>query len=223
MSTLRVGVVRACNAYHRAFRSPGTRRSLGSNSNKRDARVVGGGSAHGERQQQRGDNGGGGGNNWSEQGLIFVRDLTWLLCVFHCIREYVAEPCLVHGPSMRPTIEHESWVLVNKAGRQSRTLELGQIVLVQSPLEAGRLVVKRITGLPGDSISVSPPPAWDKHNSLGIEKRLEVVPQGHVWLTGDNTDNSKDSRYHGAVPQGLVQGVVSLRLWPPKDFGFIDR
>ncbi|CAN0020371.1 unnamed protein product, partial [Hapterophycus canaliculatus] len=46
--------------------------------------------------------------------LSFVRDLTWLLCVFHCVREYIAEPCLVRGPSMRPTIEHESWVLVNK-------------------------------------------------------------------------------------------------------------
>lgn len=46
--------------------------------------------------------------------------------------------------------------------------------------------------------------------------------QGHVWLAGDNPDNSKDSRNYGPVPQALVEGVASIRLWPLKDFGYLN-
>lgn len=147
MSTLRAGALRACAAYSRAFRTPGTGRSLGSNSSGGNARVVGGGSTDGQRHQQqhnRRDNGGG--NNWSEQGLVFVRDLTWLLCVFHCLREYVAEPCLVRGPSMRPTIEHESWVLVNKvSGRACFCCERenSHARLAQSSPSKASLMIRR--------------------------------------------------------------------------------
>lgn len=45
--------------------------------------------------------------------------------------------------------------------------------------------------------------------------------QGHVWLEGDNKDNSTDSRSYGAVPQALVEGVVFVRLWPPRDLGLM--
>ncbi|CAM9460666.1 unnamed protein product [Ectocarpus sp. 12 AP-2014] len=191
-------------------------------------RVVGGGPANGRqrqrRQQKQQDRGGphdSSSSSWGQEGAKFVRQMAWFVCAYQCLREYVVEPCLVHGPSMRPTIEHNSLLLINKMGGRGRTIEAGQIVLVQSPLAIGRLVVKRVTGLPGDSISVRPP-EWDVHNSQGIEKRSEVVPEGHVWLAGDNVDNSKDSRNFGSVPQALVLGTVLLRVWPIKDFGFIE-
>ncbi|CAM9959122.1 unnamed protein product [Pylaiella littoralis] len=192
-------------------------------------RVVSGGSTSIQQQQQRQqqqqqqqrDGGDEGRSTWGQEGWAFARDVTWVACLYHCLTAYVAEPCAVRGPSMRPTIEDGSWLLVNKMGGKSRELKLGQIVLVQSPQEPGRMVVKRIAGLPGDSVSVRPP-SWDVRNSLGIEKRLEGVPEGHVWLTGDNSDNSKDSREYGSVPQALVEGVVSMRLWPYKDFGPIE-
>jgi len=46
-----------------------------------------------------------------------------------------------------------------------------------------------------------------------------VVPDGHVWLEGDNPKNSRDSRSYGPVPLGLVDGKVIFKLWPPKNFG----
>eukprot|EP00752_Nemacystus_decipiens_P009735 g8693.t1 len=189
-------------------------------------RVVGGGSAgagggrqsQGRRQHEKGGERRG---SWAQEGFSFVRYSLGLVCTYHCLKEYVAEPCLVKGPSMRPTIEHGSWLLVDKMGGPGKNLKVGQIVLVRSPLEAGKVVVKRITGLPGDAIMVRPPPG-DRHNSHGIERRLEVVPEGHVWLAGDNQENSKDSRSYGSVPQALVEGVVLLRLWPYRDFGVVE-
>lgn len=43
------------------------------------------------------------------------------------------------------------------------------------------------------------------------------VPVGHVWLEGDNRDNSTDSRSFGAVPQALIRGRVICRVWPLQD------
>lgn len=43
-----------------------------------------------------------------------------------------------------------------------------------------------------------------------------------MWLAGDNEDNSKDSRNYGPVPQALVEGVVSFRLWPYRDLGYLN-
>lgn len=80
-------------------------------------RIVGGGSAGGsqeKREKWQQGKGGGRRGSWAQEGLSFVRDMTWLVCTYHCLKEYVAEPCLVRGPSMRPTIEHGSWLLINK-------------------------------------------------------------------------------------------------------------
>lgn len=79
---------------------------------------MGGGSAGGDQQKKGGNRRG----SWAQEGLSFVRDMAWLACTFHCLKEYVAEPSLVRGPSMRPTIENGSWLLVNK---------------VQVPIECG--------------------------------------------------------------------------------------
>lgn len=43
------------------------------------------------------------------------------------------------------------------------------------------------------------------------------VPAGHVWLEGDNLENSCDSRDFGPVPQGLIRGRVICKVWPPND------
>ena len=51
-----------------------------------------------------------------------------------------------------------------------------------------------------------------------------VVPDGHVWLQGDNESNSTDSRHYGPIPEALVTGTVFIKIWPFNDVGYIvDR
>mmetsp|Transcript_43734 Transcript_43734/g.85819 ORF Transcript_43734/g.85819 Transcript_43734/m.85819 type:complete len:169 (-) Transcript_43734:119-625(-) len=66
--------------------------------------------------------------------------------------------------------------------------------------------------------------AWDGHRGHVVEGAPEAageppwgvrVPSGHLWLEGDNPDNSTDSRTYGPVPAALVRGTVVAKLWPP--------
>ncbi|XP_055389779.1 mitochondrial inner membrane protease subunit 1-like isoform X2 [Condylostylus longicornis] len=59
-----------------------------------------------------------------------------------------------------------------------------------------------------------------------VEKRVPlaeiVIPPGHVWIEGDNTKNSSDSRYYGPVPIGLIKSRVILRVWPVDQIKFLS-
>jgi signal peptidase I len=67
-------------------------------------------------------------------------------------------------------------------------------------------VIKRVTGLPGDIVVVP--------NSVPGAAKSVTVPDGHVWVEGDNKDASRDSREYGPVPVNLVIGIVRGRIYP---------
>lgn len=57
----------------------------------------------------------------------------------------------------------------------------------------------------------------DHHNLKKLKRGEFVVPRGHVWIEGDNSANSSDSRYYGPIPQGLIRSRAVCRLWPLTD------
>lgn len=88
-------------------------------------------------------------------------------------------------------------------------LAIGDVVVSEHPSRPGT-VCKRITGLPGDQI-------------LKSSGGMLTVPDGHVWLEGDNPQNSSDSRSYGALPVALLQGRVVARLWPLRGGAWLRR
>lgn len=84
----------------------------------------------------------------------------------------------------------------------------GDLIDFISPRDPSYSVCKRIIGLPGDVVCVDP---------SGLKGRKEdwvKVPQGYLWVTGDNLSNSNDSRDYGPVPVQLVRGKIVARIWP---------
>ncbi|XP_059661380.1 mitochondrial ATP-independent inner membrane protease subunit 1a [Cornus florida] len=144
--------------------------------------------------------------------------VTKFLCWLHVTNTYICAPTLGYGPSMLPTLnmsgdvllgEHIS-VMLGKVGR-------GDVVLVRSPLNPRKTVTKRIVGMEGDRVTfLMDPRNNDRFQTL-------VVPKGHVWIQGDNTYASTDSRHFGPVPYGLIQGKVFCRVWPPDGFGSLGQ
>ncbi|KAI8918501.1 peptidase S24/S26A/S26B/S26C, partial [Powellomyces hirtus] len=108
------------------------------------------------------------------------------------------------GPSMLPTFNIAGdFVVVEHISQRYRKLQLGDVVVCTSPLNPQRQVCKRVLGLPGDRVYVDPTIPGSK---------LVTIPQGHIWLQGDNYNNSTDSRKYGPVPMGLLRGRVLCKV-----------
>jgi len=88
-------------------------------------------------------------------------------------------------------------------------IAIGDVVVSKHPSRPGT-VCKRVTGLPGDQI-------------LKPNGGMLTVPDGHVWLEGDNPNNSSDSRSYGALPVALLQGRVVARIWPLRGGAWMRR
>ena len=165
--------------------------------------------------------------------LVIAFDL-----VFAVVRPLVAEPMRIPSPSMSPTLQVYDRVLTNKLAYDFADPERRDLVVFESvdPRKDDRLV-KRVVGLPGDRISlqngrllvngVPQNEPYVKKNGPVPQRMLPytedfgpvLVPEGHVFVMGDNRNNSRDSRFFGPVPTGNLVGEVSLRFWPPGRLG----
>mmetsp|Transcript_29790 Transcript_29790/g.102969 ORF Transcript_29790/g.102969 Transcript_29790/m.102969 type:complete len:232 (+) Transcript_29790:38-733(+) len=144
--------------------------------------------------------------DWAHQALQLIQ----FGAVLHCLHEYVLEVTMCCGPSMLPTCsEAGDVVIMERFTPRFGRVKVGDVVIAKSPTNAQQTVCKRVAAVAGEPI----PPAF------GAAASKAVVPKGCVWLLGDNTGNSNDSRYYGAVPEALVKGRVIVRVWPPEKFG----
>ncbi|KAK3119147.1 hypothetical protein QOZ80_9BG0714660 [Eleusine coracana subsp. coracana] len=138
-------------------------------------------------------------------------------CVVHVIDHHVLSLSHVRGPSMLPAMNLAGDVVaVDKLSVRFGKVEPGDIVLLISPEDPRKLVAKRVHGLEGETVSYFVDPG----NSSA--SKTVVVPQGHVWVQGDNPYASRDSRQFGPVPYGLITGKIFCRVWPLERFGSID-
>jgi inner membrane protease subunit 1 len=111
---------------------------------------------------------------------------------------------------MEPTIYSEDVLLTEHVSARFHKIDRGNVVIAKCPSNPKQYICKRVTGLPGDRVKTG-------FNSY------EIVPRGHVWLEGDNTTNSSDSRSYGPVPQGLIRSRALCTIWPIKDFKLLTN
>ncbi|XP_072172043.1 mitochondrial inner membrane protease subunit 1-like [Diadema setosum] len=135
-------------------------------------------------------------------------------CGAYCVSEYVFDFTLCTGPSMRPTIQEEDIVLTEHIStRFFFNVKRGDIVIFKSPSDPRQFLCKRVVALEFDEIPTD--------TSWKFLKTTKYIPRGHVWLQGDNTDNSTDSRVFGPVPFGLIRGRAIFRVWPWTTVGWL--
>ena len=104
-------------------------------------------------------------------------------------------------------------------------IAIGDVVVTQHPSRPGT-VCKRVTGLPGDQIlrhTTTTSFSSSSSDGGGRHRGIETVPDGHVWLEGDNPGNSSDSRMYGPLPVALLQGRVVARIWPVRGQAWMRR
>jgi signal peptidase I len=134
-------------------------------------------------------------------------------------------PVRITSGSMSPTIAQGDWIVAHEFDRAGRsTLSRGDIVLFRFPLGTSGRAIKRVVALSGDRVSIAARRITVNRRVIRIagapsahaaRERVETVPPNHVFLLGDNTSLSIDSRSFGAVPTAEIVGRQIVTIGHP--------
>ena len=141
------------------------------------------------------------------------------------IRTFIVELYIVDGPSMKPTLQHEERLVVNKFIYRVRNPEKGEILIFKYPRDTSRDFIKRVIATGGDTIEIKEGRVYVNDQLLKEDYILEktrteypkvTIPEGTVFVMGDNRNNSDDSRFAdvGFVPLDLIKGKAVVVFWP---------
>lgn len=145
------------------------------------------------------------------------------------IKTFLFEVILVDGCSMEPTIYGGDRIIVTKLNYIKSTPERGDIIIFKNPDDMTLNYVKRVIGLEGDRIQIRDgvlyindrPQREDYITKPALaDFDTHIVPEGTIFVLGDNRNQSRDSRDPkvGFIPLKNIVGKAKLRIWPLKDF-----
>jgi len=137
----------------------------------------------------------------------------------------------VDGASMEPTLFSGEYVVVNRLSYRLGSPHRGDIIVFHFPRDPKEEYIKRVIGLPGDEVEVRNGTVYINGQPLD-ENYLKVktnyigswvIPEGQLFVLGDNRNNSSDSHDWGTVPLDYVVGKAVMVYWPPPAWGLIDH
>jgi signal peptidase I len=168
---------------------------------------------------------------WVEARLL-LRDLVFALMVAALVVVFIVQPVKVEGTSMLPRLHDGERIFVNKLIYYDEygwapKIERGDIVVFWFPDDPSKSYIKRVVGLPGETVEVREGKVLingseldeeylDPRANLSTRSQAPVpVRLNYYFVMGDNRDNSSDSRSWGLVPKKYIYGKALLRYWPP--------
>ena len=172
----------------------------------------------------------------------FFAVLVVIFLIAVLIRTFVFSPFEIPSGSMEDTIVPSDMVFSEKISYHFRDPEPGEIVTFADPNKADRTLIKRVIAVGGQTVDLqdgsvyvdgkkldepytkdSTPSSYPLTASDGSSIEYPyTVPQGEIWVMGDNRTESADSRYFGSVPISSVSGHANLRYWPLERISFLD-
>ena len=150
------------------------------------------------------------------------------------IRYFVMQPFIVQGASMEPTYENGEYLIIDELSYRFRPPERGEVVVFRPPLQPNLYYIKRIIGLPEETIKIQDGQIiiFNKDNPQGFALQENYLDSGlytsgdvntnlgasEYFVLGDNRFASSDSRYWGSLPKNNLTGKVFLRIFPLSRF-----
>ena len=138
----------------------------------------------------------------------------------------------VDGSSMEPTLHNGEFIVVNKLAYRFGNPQTGDVIVFHFPRDPEQEYIKRVIGLPGDQVEIvdrlvflNGSPIQEPYIAAppNYGPASWSVPEGSLFVLGDNRNNSSDSRTWGTVPLEYVVGKAFLVYWPPTDWGIIEH
>jgi signal peptidase I len=159
-----------------------------------------------------------------------VETILFTLLIYVLIRTFVFENYRVVGRSMEPTLENDQFLVVSKLDYRLHDPQRGDIIVFRDPRAEDRKLIKRVIGLPGDTVEISNGfvsingQMLDEPYIKSPGRYTEVpqpIPEGQYFVLGDNRNNSSDSHNWGTLPKEMIIGKAWLSYWPPGRWGLV--
>ena len=151
------------------------------------------------------------------------------------IKYFLIQPFIVNGASMEPNFFDGDYLLVDELSYRFEQPERGDVIVFKSPQDPSIYFIKRIVGLPGETVEVDGNVVKingkvldEPYLSSGISNEWsgtygpKTLDKNQYFTMGDNRINSFDSRYWGPLDSKAIIGLVKLRLWPPSELKFFE-
>jgi len=137
----------------------------------------------------------------------------------------------VDGLSMNPTLQHGEYVLVSRISYKTGELQRGDIIVFGLPTDPDQHLIKRIVGLPGETIKVEDGKVLVNGNLLNepyiasapVYSGEWTVGEDELFVLGDNRNDSKDSHQWGLLPIENIIGKALVVYWPPADWKLVNH
>lgn len=151
------------------------------------------------------------------------------------IQTFVIRPFIVSGTSMIPEIKDGQYMIVDELTYRTRNPERGEVIIFKAPPEPSKYYIKRIIGLPGETVKIEgseitiyndkyprgftldePYISYESNDYLTV-----TIPDDHYFVLGDNRDGSFDSRGWGTLPRDNIRGRALVRLLPFSEIDYL--
>ena len=170
-----------------------------------------------------------------------IRLMIIALLIVLPIRIFIVAPFIVDGASMEPNYHNGEYLLVDEISYRFQQPQRGEVVVFRPPDAPNVYYIKRIVGLPGDTVEIkdgkitisnsSEPQGFllSENNYLPGESASPAefskvtLKDNEYFVMGDNRDNSRDSRRIGPIPMNDFKGKVLIRVFPFNKLSIIQR
>ena len=149
------------------------------------------------------------------------------------VRMFLFQPFFVQGASMEPNFENNEYLIINEISYRFSGPQRGDIIIFRYPKDPSQYFIKRVIGLPGETVKIKDNKVYIKNGehpdfveldeseylastvgTFNYGRAEYVLEADQYFVMGDNREQSLDSRRFGSVPKRLIIGNAWVRGWP---------
>ncbi len=171
--------------------------------------------------------------------LDFIQTVVIALSIFVILYLFLVQPHQVKGNSMNPNFLDQEYILTDKIGYRFHDPQREDVIIFTSPQDPDYEYIKRIIGLPGETIKIERGEVFINGQKLAEaylpasfqtlsghflkEGQTYTISEGQYFVFGDNRNHSSDSREWGPVEREKIIGRAWFRYWPLSKVGLVSK
>lgn len=168
--------------------------------------------------------------------LDLLEVVVFAVGIFLIVYLLILRPHKIKGQSMHPNFPDGEYLLTEKVTYYRSDPQRGDVVVFKPPISDDEFI-KRIIGLPGDTISILNGSIYINDNILNEDYipvqtngssflndgQKYIIPEGQYFVVGDNRPHSSDSRTWGTIEKSAITGKAWLVYWPMDKAGMVVK